>query len=152
MELSVGLPPGPRTLEYAQLAQELGYDRVWLYDSAALYEDIWIWLARIADFVGLKDGAGLLRWTAERKAGRARGHLDYLEEVGDPATGKPIGPTGDILKAAIASETHEYVDMYAGMARVARQEGVDELADWFETLAKAGKWPVGRFRKVLDAL
>ena len=113
-------------------------------------------LARNADVEGLGDLAAVLRSTAERKAGRAHGHLDYLEEVavpaGGPATGQPIGLTGDILKAAIASETHEYVDMYAGMARVARQEGVDELADWFETLAKAGKWPVGRFRKVLDAL
>ena len=113
-------------------------------------------LARNADVEGLKDLAAVLRSTAERKAGHAHGHLDYLEEgadpTGNPATGKPLGPAGDILKAAIASETHEYIDMYAGMARVARQEGVDELADWFETLAKAGKWPVGRFRKVLDAL
>ncbi len=113
-------------------------------------------LARKADVEGLKDLAAVLRWTAERKTGHAHGHLDYLEEPGDPrsdpAIGKPIGPAGDILKAAIASETREYIDMYAGMARVARQEGVDELADWFETLAKAGKWPVGRFRKVLDAL
>jgi rubrerythrin len=113
-------------------------------------------LARNADVEGLKDLAAVLRSTAERKAGHAHGHLDYLEEgadpTGDPATGKPLGPAGDILKAAIASETREYIDMYAGMARVARQEGVDELADWFETLAKAAKWPVGRFRKVLDAL
>jgi len=113
-------------------------------------------LARNADVEGLKDLAAVLRSTAERKAGHAHGHLDYLEEgadpTGDPATGKPLGPAGDILKAAIASETREYIDMYAGMARVARQEGVDDLADWFETLAKAAKWPVGRFRKVLDAL
>ena len=116
----------------------------------------YLYLARNADVEGLKDLAAVLRSTAERKAGRAHGHLDYLEEVGDPAsdpaTGKPIGPTGDILKAVIASETHEYIDMYAGMARVARQEGVDELADWFETLAKAGKSHVGRFQKMLDAL
>jgi len=113
-------------------------------------------LARNADVEGLEDLAAVLRSTAERKAGHAHGHLDYLEEgadpTGDPATGKPLGPAGDILKAAIASETREYIDMYAGMARVARQEGVDDLADWFETLAKAAKWPVGRFRKVLDAL
>jgi rubrerythrin len=109
-------------------------------------------LARNADVEGFKDLAAVFRSTAERKTRRALGHLDYLEEVGDPATGKPIGPNGEILKAAIASELHEYTDMYAGMARVARQEGVDEMADWFETLAKAGKWHVGRFRKVLDAL
>jgi rubrerythrin len=109
-------------------------------------------LARKADIEGFNDLAAVFRSTAEGKTRHAHGHLDYLEEVGNPATGKPLGPTGDILEAAIASETHEYIDMYAGMARVAREEGVDELADWFETLAKAGKWPVGRFRKVLDAL
>ena len=109
-------------------------------------------LARKADGEGFNDLAAVLRSVAEGKTRHAHGHLDYLEEVGDPATGKPIGPAGDSLEAAIASETREYIDMYAGMARLARQEGVDELADWFETLAKAGKWPVGRFRKVLDAL
>ena len=70
--------------------------------------------ARNADVEGLKDLAAVFRSTAERKAGRAHGHLDYLEEVGDPATGKPIGLTGDNLKAAIASETHEYTDMFPG--------------------------------------
>ena len=112
----------------------------------------YLYLARNADVEGLKDLAAVLRSTAERKAGRAHGHLDYLEDVGDPATGKPISPTGDILKAAIASETHEYIDMYAGMARVARQEGVDELADWFETLAKAERSHANRYQKALDAL
>ena len=92
----------------------------------------------------------MFRSTAEGKTGHAHGHLEYLEEVGDPATGKPIGPTGDILKAAIASEIHEYTDMYPGMARVARQEGFDEIADWFETLAKAGKSHAGRFQKALE--
>jgi rubrerythrin len=109
-------------------------------------------LARNADVEGFKDLAAVFRSTAERKTGRAHGHLDYLEEVGDPATGKPIGPAGDILEAAIASETHEHTDMYPDMARVARQEGFDAIADWFETLAKAGKSQVGRFQKALDAL
>ena len=60
MQLSVGMPPGPRTLEYAQLAEELGYDRVWLFDSAALYEDIWIWLARLAEHTDLDLGTAVL--------------------------------------------------------------------------------------------
>ena len=66
--------------------------------------------------------------------------------------GKPIGATDDNLKAAIAGETHEYTDMYPGMARTAREEGFDEIADWFETLAKAEKSHAGRFQKALDAL
>jgi len=60
MQLSVGMPPGPRALEYAQLAQELGYDRVWLYDSAALYEDVWIWLARLAEHTDIDLGTAVL--------------------------------------------------------------------------------------------
>ncbi len=108
--------------------------------------------ARKADVEGFNDLAAMFCSTAEGKTGHAHGHLEYLDEVGEPATGKPIGLTGDILEAAIASETHEYADMYSGMARVARQEGFDEIADWFETLAKAGKLHVGRLQKALDAL
>jgi rubrerythrin len=106
--------------------------------------------AQKADVEGLNNVAAVFRSTAEGETGHAHGHLEYLEEVGDPATGKPIGPTGDNLKAAITSETHEYTDIYPGMVRAARQEGFDEIADWFETLAKAGKSHAGRFQKALE--
>ena len=78
--------------------------------------------------------------------------LEYLEETGDPATGLPIGSTSDNLAAAIAGETHEYTDMYPGMAKTARDEGFDEIADWFETLAKAERSHANRFQKALDNL
>jgi len=110
------------------------------------------YFAQKADVEGCNDAAAVFRSTAEGEARHVHGNLEYLEEVGDPASGKPIGSTSDNLKAAIASETHEYTDRYPGMARVARQEGFDEIADWFETLAKAGKSHAGRFRKALDAL
>ena len=106
----------------------------------------YLYFAAKADVEGFNDVAAVFRSTAEGETGHAHGHLEYLEQVGDPATGKPIN-----LKAAIASETHEYTDVYPGMARVARREGFDEIADWFETLAKAGKSHVGRFQKALDA-
>jgi rubrerythrin len=64
----------------------------------------------------------------------------------------PIGRSRDNLKAAIAGETHEYTDMYPGMAKGARDEGFDEIADWFETLAKAERSHANRFQKALDAL
>ncbi len=69
-----------------------------------------------------------------------------------PATGLPFGGTGDNLKTAIAGETHEYTDMYPGMAKTARDEGFDEIADWFETLAKAERSHANRFQKALDNL
>ena len=58
----------------------------------------------------------------------------------------------DNLKAAIAGETHEYTDMYPGMAKTARDEGFDEIADWFETLAKAERSHANRFQKALDSM
>jgi rubrerythrin len=110
----------------------------------------YLYFAQNADVEGFNDVAAVFRSTSEGETGHAHCHLEYLEEVDTPATGKPIGPTADNLKAAIASETHEYTDVYPGMARVARQEGFDEIADWFETLAKAGKSHAGRFQKALE--
>ncbi len=60
LKLSVALPPGPNTVECAQLASQLGYDRLWLYDSPALYEDIWVWLARVVDTSDIDIGTAVL--------------------------------------------------------------------------------------------
>ena len=112
----------------------------------------YLFFAQKADVEGYNDTAAVFRSTAEGETGHAFGHLEYLSETGDPATGEPSGDTGSSLKAAIDGETHEYTDMYPGMARTARDEGFDEIADWFETLAKAEKSHAGRFQKALDTL
>jgi rubrerythrin len=112
----------------------------------------YLYFAKTADIEGHPDVAGLFRDTAEGETGHAHGHLDYLKKVGDPATGLPIGDTVDNLKAAIAGETHEYTDMYPGMAKSAREEGFAEIADWFETLAKAEKSHAGRFAQGLKSI
>ncbi len=112
----------------------------------------YLYFAQKADIEGYNDISAVFRSTAEGETGHAHGHLQYLEEVGDPATGEPIGDTSLNLEAAIASETYDYTDMYPGMARTARDEGFDEIADWFETLAKAEKSHAGRFQKALDTL
>ena len=109
----------------------------------------YLYFAKIADIEGYPEVAGNFRDTAEGETGHAHGHLDYLKQVGDPATDLPIGDTSHNLKAAIAGETHEYTDMYPGMAKTARQEGFAEIADWFETLAKAEKAHAGRFTQML---
>lgn len=49
MEISCAFPPGPAVVDHAVLAEELGYRRCWLYDSPALYPDVWVTLARIAE-------------------------------------------------------------------------------------------------------
>jgi rubrerythrin len=112
----------------------------------------YLYFANKADVEGYADVASLIRSTAEGETGHAHGHLEYLEQVGDPATGLPIGPTADNLKSAVAGETHEYTDMYPGMAKDARTEGFDEIADWFETLAKAERSHANRYQKALNEL
>ncbi|MEJ2368678.1 MAG: rubrerythrin family protein [Acidobacteriota bacterium] len=112
----------------------------------------YLYFARQADVEGHPDAAAVFRSTAEGETGHAFGHMDYLAEVGDPATGKPVGETPLNLQAAIAGETYEYTEMYPGFARTAREEGFDEIADWFETLAKAERAHAGRFQKAADEL
>jgi|TARA_B110000495_G_C22832994_1_gene485942 rubrerythrin len=112
----------------------------------------YLYFAKVADIEGYPDVAGLFRDTAEGETGHAHGHLDYIKEVGDPATGLPIGETAENLAAAVAGETFEYTDMYPGMARTAREEGFGQIANWFETLAKAEKSHAGRFQQGLDTL
>jgi rubrerythrin len=112
----------------------------------------YLYFARVADIEGYPDVGGLFRDTSEAETGHAFGHLDFLKEVGDPCTGVPIGTTAKNLKSAVEGETYEYTEMYPGFAKTARDEGLSELAEWFETLAKAEKSHAGRFAKGLDTL
>ena len=112
----------------------------------------YLYFARMADIEGYPDIGGLFRDTAEAETGHAFGHMDFLKQVGDPVTGVPFGNTEKNLKSAIEGETYEYTEMYPGMAKTARAEAFDELAEWFETLAKAEKSHAGRFTKGLTQI
>ena len=112
----------------------------------------YLYFAKVADVEGFPEIAGNFKETADGETGHAHGHLDFLKQVGDPATGLPIGNTEKNLQASIKGETHEYESMYPSMAKTAREEGFDDIAEWFETLAKAEKSHAGRFTKMLDLL
>ena len=112
----------------------------------------YLYFARRADIEGYAEIGGLFRDISEAETGHAFGHLDFLRETGDPATGEPIGNTEANLKSAVASETYEYTELYPGFARTARDEGFEELAEWFETLARAERSHAGRFTKAVDTL
>jgi rubrerythrin len=108
----------------------------------------YLYFANKADIEGHPDIATLFRSTAEGETGHAHGHMDHMPT--DPATGLKIGTTRENLIAAIEGETHEYTDMYPGMARTARDEGFEEIAMWFETLAKAERSHAQRFHRALE--
>jgi rubrerythrin len=112
----------------------------------------YMYFAKVADIEGYPEVAGLFKDTADGETGHAHGHLDFLKQVGDPATGEPIGDTLKNLKSAVAGETYEYETMYPGFAKTARDEGFEEVAEWFETLAKAEKSHAGRFAKAAKEL
>jgi rubrerythrin len=113
----------------------------------------YLYFANQADIAGANDVAAVFRSTAEGETGHAHGHMEYLIEggAGEPGTGMPAKTVAEALEAAIHGETHEYTDMYPGMAKTARDEGFDEIADWFETLAKAERSHANKFRKTLEA-
>ena len=112
----------------------------------------YLYFAKVADIEGYPEVAGLFKDTADGETGHAHGHLDFLKQVGDPATGKPIGDTLKNLLSAVAGESYEYQTMYPGFAKTAREEGFSEIAEWFETLAKAEKSHAGRFDKASKEL
>src|SRR6185503_18601766 len=112
----------------------------------------YLYFARRADIEGYPEIGGLFRDTSEAETGHAFGHMDFLKEVGDPVFYVAIGATEKNLKSAVEGETYEYTQMYPGFAKSAREEGLPELAEWFETLAKAEKSHAGRFSKGLDTL
>ena len=112
----------------------------------------YLWFAQKADVEGYPDAAALFRSVAEGETGHAHGHLEFLARVGDPVTGEPIGDTEDNFKSSVIGETYEYTQMYPGFAATAREEGLTEIAEWFETLARAEKSHAGKFQQGLDAL
>ena len=113
----------------------------------------YLYFANMADIAGAPDVAAVFRSTAEGETGHAHGHMEYLITggSGDPETGLPAGTVKEALESAISGETHESTDMYPGMAKTARDEGFDEIADWFETLAKAERSHAGKFTRTLAA-
>ena len=61
-----------------------------------------------------------------------------------------IGTTAENLKAAAEGENYEWTDMYARMAKEAREEGFDHIADLFEGVAKVEKEHEERYMKLLE--
>ncbi len=112
----------------------------------------YLYFANKAEAEGFLKVAGIFKETAEGEGGHAFGHFEFMEPIADPLTGKQLGDTETNLKTAIEGETYEYTEMYPGFARVARDEGFDEIAEWFETLARAEKSHAGRLQKALDLM
>lgn len=113
---------------------------------------LFLYFAQKAEVEGFPDIASIFRSTAEGETGHAHGLLEYLEPCGAPASGLPFGCTGDNLRAAIASEQADGNERYPMMAQVAREEGFEDIAEWFESLAGAERSHADRFLAALRRL
>ncbi len=110
----------------------------------------YLYYARLAENLGLKDVAEVFKKTADAETGHAFGHMNFLKS--DPVVGTDINTIEDALRAAIQGETYEWTQMYPGFAKVARDEGFDDIAEWFETLAKVERHHSRRFDEALEKL
>jgi len=108
--------------------------------------------AQKADNEGKSTVASAFRSTAEGQTGHANTLLAYIERVADPMTGMPIGNTAEALKSAIAGETQEFSELYPEYARIAREEGFEEIAEWFDTLVMSEKSHANRLTKAANEL
>lgn len=66
--------------------------------------------------------------------------------------GDEIPDTATNLKDAAAGENYEWTDMYARMAKEAREEGFDKIAFLFESVGKIEKGHEERYQALLDSL
>ena len=101
------------------------------------------YFASVAKKEGYEQIAGVFLETADQEKEHAKLHLKLLDGIGDTAAN---------LKEAAGGENHEWTGMYPGMAKVAKQEGFDEIARLFDGLAKIEKEHEERYKRLLENL
>ena len=112
----------------------------------------YLWFAELADVEGQPEAATRFRAIAEAETGHTNDLLEFLAEAGDPVTGLPVFDTVDNLRSAIAGEREEADALLPDFAETARAEGFEDIAEWFESLARSGSKQADRFQALLDDL
>lgn len=114
----------------------------------------YLYFAKKADVEGLADISSSFQRIADGETSHAFGHFDMIVKfgAGDPVTDLPVGTTKDNLKSAIAGEEYEFSEMYPAFAKTARDEGFDEIAEWFEVMSKSEKAHANTFKRILERL
>ena len=110
------------------------------------------YFSRKADEEGYPEIATLFRSVADGETAHALRHFEYMRSVGDPATNAPVGNVKEMLQSSVKGETYECTMMYPEFAKTAREEGFDEIAKWFEILAKAEKAHAGKYEEALKTM
>jgi rubrerythrin len=105
---------------------------------------------------GLVQIANIFEETAAHEKEHAKRFFKFLKGGDVEITAAfPAGVIGDTLanlRAAAAGEEHEWTDMYPAMAKTAREEGFDKIADAFDAISIAEKQHGKRYKDLADNL
>ncbi len=112
----------------------------------------YLYFSRKADEEGYPEVAALFKGIAEGETAHAFHHFDSMKEMGDPVTGASVANVKDMLASSVQGETYEYTTMYPTFAQVAREEGFEEIAKYFDVLTKAEHAHANKFDEALKAL
>ncbi|WP_033070232.1 rubrerythrin family protein [Thalassospira australica] len=112
----------------------------------------YLYFAQQADIEGENEAAELFRTAAEAETGHAFGHLEFLETADNPLADKAMRTTRRNLESAYEQEKAEAENSYPEMARIAREEGLEDVAAWFESLARVEAAHADRIERLLVRL
>ncbi len=105
---------------------------------------------------GLMQISSIFEETADQEKEHAKRFFKFLEGGDVEITGKfpagQIGTTLENLRAAAAGETHEWTEMYPGFAKIAREEGFEDIARTFEAISISEKQHGKRYQALFNNL
>lgn len=107
------------------------------FEMEASQVNLYFYFAKIAEAEGYEHAVEIFERFAEGGICSAHGNLDFFRDLLEPITQAKIGQTKENLRASIASESFSGSQFYMNSALEAHQEGLHDIASWFETMEKA---------------
>ncbi len=105
---------------------------------------------------GLMQIADIFAETADQEKEHAKRFFKFLEggdvEITESFPAGSIGTTLENLRAAAAGEEHEWTEMYPGFAKIAREEGFEQIAKAFDAVSIAEKQHGKRYTDLAENL
>ena len=112
------------------------------------------YFASVAKKEGYEQISGFFTETADNEKEHAKKFFKFLEgeelEITATFPAGKIGTTVQNLQASANGENEEWTKLYPEFAKVAKEEGFQEIADTFEYIAIAEKAHEKRYRKLLE--
>ena len=114
------------------------------------------YFAVVAKKEGLVQVSAIFEETADQEKEHAKRFFKFLEggdvEITETYPAGKIGSTLENLRAAAAGEKYEWTGMYPAFAKIAREEGFDDVAEAFDAICVAEKQHGKRYQALADNL